>query len=333
MKDILKGLDCPYKDKFLTMKPFGEYVIDKESGRHVYHVRSLPLLIQAIGSVKYNLARTDEHIESGWRVYFRGQTSLLSKGDAFMPSAYRANGEVSVKPDRVDERIGAQIKILQENSENMRRLDKSVVEGVLQHYGMQSRWIDAVDNIWTALWFACHMQVSGNKNAECVHYVRRNPLCERSEKRYCYILLIGVNTSAMTSRGIPGLLGDERGEVLDLRYAIPSFYIRPHVQHGMLVRLMKSVGKPRQDMSDLLQGVVRIDLDIALQWLDRGLSLDARDMFPPPAFDTGLDELFRTERKIEDEIARLCERKERSKDEEHKLARYKKNRIVLQRVC
>lgn len=333
MKDFLKGLDCPYKNKFHTMKPFGEYVVDETSGRSVYHVRSLPLLIQAVGSVKYNLAKTDEQIESGWRVYFRGQSSLLPIGNAFMPSAYRAKNGNHVRQGRVDERIGTQIKILQENLESMKNLDKRVVEGVLQHYGLRSRWIDAVDNIWTALWFACHIQLSGNKNGECVHYVRRDSLYERAENKYCYILLLGIDTNKMKSCGIPGFIGNEMGEVLDLRYAIPSYYIRPHIQHGILVRLMERVGKPLYDMSPLLQSVVRIDLDVALQLIDRGLSVESSDMFPPPAFDTGLDELFRTERKIEDEILRLLGHEGRSKEEEDKLSRYKKNRIVLQRVC
>ena len=313
-------------------------MIDKASGRNVYHVRSLPLLIQAIGSVKYNLARTKEsrtaeYRESGWRVYFRGQTSLMPNARIFKPSAYRAQNGKDVKQERADEKIGAQVKILQENSENMKHLDKRVVEGVLQHYGLRSRWIDAVDNIWTALWFACHTQLSGNKNEECVHYVRRDLLCERAENKYCYILLLGIDTSDMKSSGIPGFIGDKSGEVLDLRYALPSFYIRPHIQHGILVRLMESVGHPRYDMSPLLQSIVRIDLDVALQWIDRGFSFEASDMFPPPAFDTGLDELFRTERKIEDEILQLQGRKDKSKDEADKLSRYTKNRIVLQRVC
>ena len=191
MKDFLKGLDCPYKDKFHTMKPFGEYVIDKASGRAVYHVRSLPLLIQAIGSVKYNLARikesrTEEYRESGWRVYFRGQTSLMPNARVFTPSAYREQNGKTVKQEKADKKISAQIKILQENSENMKHLDKRVVEGVLQHYGLRSRWIDAVDNIWTALWFACHTQLSGNKNEECVHYVRRDLLCERAENKWLF---------------------------------------------------------------------------------------------------------------------------------------------------
>ncbi|GAA0468199.1 hypothetical protein Ade02nite_79030 [Paractinoplanes deccanensis] len=29
-------------------------------------------------------------------------------------------------------------------------------EPLLQHYGIRTRWLDLVGNIWSALWFACH---------------------------------------------------------------------------------------------------------------------------------------------------------------------------------
>ena len=332
--DNLKGLDNPILDKWNVLKKIGEYVRDEQSNRMVFHVRSFPLFIQAIGSVKYNCAKSDKGEESGFRIVYRGQNSLMPSTDPFQPSLYRKHDGRYPKQENVDRFVGTAVSLLQKYSENMGRLDKRVVEGVIQHYGAGSRWIDAVDNIWTALWFACHKVWAGNKNASYVHYERRNPYLESAQHPYCYVLLLGVNTSGMTDQKTPGLMGNSRYEFLDLRYALPSFYIRPHVQHGVLVRSMDSKGHPKFDMSDLLKSVIRIDLKNALDWIGNGGSFATSSMFPAPAFDTGFDELLRTATNMKSREAELLWKgKNCTSEETNELNRLKKHKLLLQTIC
>ena len=328
--DHLKGLDIPILDHRSALKAIGEYVKDTGSKRMVFHVRNFPLFIQAIGSVKYNCVRDEEGKELT-RIYYRGQNSLMSNDTPFQPSLYRkTSGHWPVK-ERADNTIGLQISVMQDFSENMRNLDKRVVEGVIQHYGMSSRWIDAVDNIWTALWFACHKAWVGNKNKAHVHYERRNPYSEQAKCPYCYILLLGVDTANMSNQGVPGFWGNEKFELLDLRYALPSFYIRPHVQHGILMRSLERKGSPMYDMSRLVKSIIRIDLQDALEWLGNGTGVAVSNIFPSPAFDTGYDELLRTEIKIKEKIIELSGKAGCNNDND--LKRLKKANIVLQKIC
>ena len=332
-KDCLKGLINPILDKWKILKPIGEYVEDEQSKRMVFHVRSFPLFIQAIGSVKYNCTRTENGRDSGIRIVYRGQDFLMPSNVPFQPSSYRKRGGCYPKQGKADISINSSVKLLQKYSETMRNLDKRVVEGVLQHYGQESRWIDAVDNIWTALWFSCHKAWKGNKNGSYVHYERRNPYLESATHPYCYILLLGVETSAMGDGAAPGLIGDSRYEILDLRYAIPSYYIRPHVQHGVLVRSLDSKGHPKFDMSDLVRSVIRIDLKNALDWLGDGGSFKPGNMFPAPAFDTGFDELLRTATAMKERERELFRKTKITASDKKELGVLEKHKLLLQTIC
>jgi len=291
-----------YVEKKEHLSKYAKYVKDKASGRMVLHVTSLEMLIQAIGDVKYNICRTIERgktVENNWRIFFRGETKLQHVGKPYLPTLYRSNNGISPVKSRADEKIARQIKEIQKHCKpHLGKLDKGIVEGALQHYGLKSRWLDAVDNVWNALWFACHDTWRSGADNEYVHYVRRNPLTEISTHQYCYIVLLGVDTSGMKSKGIPGYLENESSAILDLRYALPSFFIRPHAQHGILVRLMGKDHLPAFDMGNLIRGIIRINLAQALEWLGEGTLLSSQTLFPPPSLDIGFGDLLKAEEKI-----------------------------------
>jgi hypothetical protein len=48
-------------------------------------------------------------------------------------------------------------------------------EPLLQHYGLATTWIDLVDNIWVALWFACHKAHISGKRSQYLHFEKRLP--------------------------------------------------------------------------------------------------------------------------------------------------------------
>jgi len=87
----------------------------------------------------------------------------------------------------------------------------------------------------------------------------------------------------------------ERDELLNLRQAIPSQFIRPHVQHGWLIRRKKEDDYVH-DLKDMIQGVIKIPLSIALSWIGESKAFEVSSIFPPPCFDTGWRDLaFRDE--------------------------------------
>lgn len=271
-------------------------------------IRDFTTFIQAIGKVHYLAANPkvrkgkdkEEFQDKKYRIFYRGQTTLYGKNhDEMKPSAYR-NGDYS---ESVEDSISLVLKLPPFNSIEISR---AAIEGMIQQYGGVSRWIDVVDNIWIALWFACHRawvssDIAETKKAkeyvhssmQYVHYERRVPRLEKCSSRYAYIVLIGVEENLELKS--PGFYKSQRDELLNLRQALPSQFIRPHVQHGWLIRRRNGIDYVR-DLKDMIYGIIQIPLDIALNWLGDSKAFTVDSIFPPPAFDTGWrDLMFRDE--------------------------------------
>lgn len=288
-------------------------------------VRDFPTFIQAIGKVHYLAANVSVRTEGApgvlrkgnahtYRVYYRGQTELYKKRDQLLmiPAAYRVKTVNALKLADMD--VEAKVRKLK-NGVALKSygLSNAAVEGVMQQYCEPSRWLDVVDNIWVALWFACYRAWTSQDIGETlsagkfthsemryIHYERRNPRSERCSARYAYFLLIGVDECGLgLNKKVPGMWASDEFEVMNLRQALPSQYIRPHAQHGLLIRKKKADGNSKfvTDLRDCVLGVIKIPLDIALNWLGDSPVFLSSSMFPPPSFDTGYrDLLFRDER-------------------------------------
>lgn len=158
-------------------------------------------------------------------------------------------------------------------------------EPLLQHYGLRTRWLDVVDNVWIALWFACHrFEVMGRY----AHHVRRSEAQEPDGFAYLQI----VSAGAVESTAVPGVYRSDRARVVDLRYAVPSVYIRPHAQHGVLIAAPSWDANADPDLSGLTVLTMRIRLQDALSWLGEGDMLSAHVLFPPATYDTGYRRLL-----------------------------------------
>ena len=282
---------------------FCTLVDDEKVGGKVLHINKFQTLIQALGYFKYTLCRS---AKVNYKIFFRGQENAYGK--VYQPSLYRKCTQEGSLTKR-DGVVKRQIALCRADCGWFGRLDDAVVEGVLQQYGMRTRWIDAVDNIWIALWFACHHAWSWKDgDIEYLHYSIRSPRLEGSGDHYAYIYVLGFNSGysridkKKSRRFVPGMSWGEGAEMLDLRYAIPSLFLRPHAQHGVLLRSFKYLPEGgmryNSDMSDLVQGIIRFNLSDGLEWLGHGASLDVSSVFPPPVFDSGYGDLLVTERKM-----------------------------------
>lgn len=257
--------------------------VKRDKAGCVFYVKDFATFIQLIGKYKF-LASQDGKCDK--RVFFRGQPELY--GTVFSPSAYRH--VKTTKIGALNNKIDALVEKLQNSLTDLKKLPLSVVEGVFQQYGLRSRWIDAVDNIWIALWFACH-RCWTTENGD-LHYERRDFRREKKSLQYAYILVLEVDLQGAVKPGNGGYYRNAGFECVDLRRALPSYYIRPHMQHGVLLRQMSGHGKVMVNEAGLIKGVIKIDLQDALKWLGQGDSLSVGSLFPPPHFDTGLKKLL-----------------------------------------
>lgn len=156
--------------------------------------------------------------------------------------------------------------------------EKHSTEPLLQHYGIKTRWLDFVDSIPHALYFATHAQVPSPFTAGHQTY-----LAAPAGRGVIYIVDAGkLSQLSEDGVGVPGLFQtDWGGVVCDLRRAKPALALRPHAQHGWLVRASDAA----PDLWGRLILKVVFDVEAALRWLGGGESLAREAMFPPPAWD------------------------------------------------
>lgn len=193
------------------------------------------------------------------------------------------------------------------------RKNQYCVEGLLQHYAGNTRFLDVVDNHWVALWMGLQNFVMTGKNSRFCRCEKRElyvgdiyqpfdnhgcPVRNSRPPRDCiyeYILLLAM-PYAKTNPQCGIIETDEFVEV-DLRKTLPSFYLRPHAQHALVIRrrdihLMEKRPATFYDMSSQVIAILRVRIDRASIWLGNGNLLTASNLFPSPSLDQGYNNLL-----------------------------------------
>lgn len=265
----------------------------------IFDIESMHGLNQIIGHSKFNNRNYG-------RVYYRGQCDLY---DSLMPSLFRG-----CKKTRVFEDLNRIIKSIINDKDLSRELhldkmDKKEfaastikVEGILQHYGLPTRYLDLVDNHWVALWIGNNrFEEKRWKNKYC-HFVQRELLFEdvastagsfplEDKNLYQYILLLALQYPASNEEGISI---SNNHIIVDLRQALPSVFLRPHAQHGLVTRnkVSTETSVDCYDMSSSVVCILRLRIDRVSRWLGTGLMLTQDNLFPPAGNDCGYDLLL-----------------------------------------
>lgn len=251
-------------------------------GCNVYHVKKPFVLVQAAGYLKHVRAKSNNK-----SVFFRGQGKLYQ---TIPPTLYRG----LKLPQARDKRDAAMEKVLEDirkNQQVLRAVNAHVQEPILQHYGLKTRWLDVVDNVWVALWFACHTAHAFGKHGEYLHFEKRVVRHTNPDSCYAYILLLEAANTPDNEVGT-GCFKDIDSAAIDLRIAVPSHFVRPHAQHGLVIKALDQAGRAPIDFSSLLVGIIRVDLADALEWLGSGDLLSIHSLFPPPPYDFGYQEIL-----------------------------------------
>ena len=121
---------------------------------------------------------------------------------------------------------------------------------------------------------------------------RSSPLVSTTEDADFAFILLLESAFFEPIDGLPGHHRDSRSETIDLRISAPSHFVRPHAQHGILVRGLSQRGLPATDLLPLLVGIIRVDLTAALDWLGTATTLTVHSLFPPAFYDYGYRELL-----------------------------------------
>jgi hypothetical protein len=256
----------------------GKYLKDKNEGVYVYHVGTPHLFVQATGYLKYVHGKSAQET-----IFYRGQEKL-HRG-SLRPSLYRSI-EGDAGQSKMNGLLNEHISMTLKDAQALKDVDKDVREPLLQHYGIRTRWIDMVDNMWVALWFACHKVRSAGKANEYLHFEQRKP----KTGQYAYVLLLKTDWNPV--QGKPGLYAGSLTKTIDLRIAAPSTFVRPHAQHALLARLRPSNKDCSLDYRSMVAGIIRVSLEDALNWLGNGTLLTPHVLFPSPVYDWGYRDLL-----------------------------------------
>jgi hypothetical protein len=148
------------------------------------------------------------------KVFYRGQAK---NHKSMIPKLLRdsANG-VKVDNNRINIRYEAYRELAKETPNiyyKSYRFERENLDPILQHYGIHTHWLDLVDNLYTAIWFATRQTIV-DRNGQ-THYTRSN-------ENHGWIYFIATRND-----------DGEDLEYYDLRERHSSLSLRLHVQHGI----------------------------------------------------------------------------------------------------
>ena len=242
-------------------------------------------------------------------VYSRGECKLH---DSLIPSLYRKKTNLQNENKKISlivNRFFSDNKLLDSLSLDTADRIRSQyrIEGVLQHYGATTSFLDVVDNHWVALWMGLNRYKVVTQINKYAQYIEREiPLTEKisgdlnlqdqekwEENIYQYVLLIAVPFS--NSPYVDGISITKEFVEIDLRKALPSYFLRPHAQHGLVIKKNVEKNIPQAedyDISTNVVAIIKIRIDRAKKWIGNGELLTQSNLVPPPGFDPGYDLLL-----------------------------------------
>jgi hypothetical protein len=260
----------------------GAVTVGECDGHPVVDCARYEALVRIYGYVKYN-AHTN--------VLMRGQTSCRG-----MMRASALRGDPPPREAAIRDGLEAFLTAIRDEM----RVDtlprqRPSTEPMLQHYGIRTRWLDLVDSIPHALYFAAHGVVQDGDGV-----LHPEPVSVAEAREHAYIYLINCGSDEELER-VRVLEGNEvvpcRGiwrasdgfQLVDLRRAKPSKALRPHAQHGYLCRASP-------DAPDLWENRVLLKIRLrrfeAVRWLGNGGAFSFDSIFPSEVDDRYYQSFF-----------------------------------------
>lgn len=122
------------------------------------------------------------------------------------------------------------------------------------------------------------------------HYEERiPPLVEMAEGKavetnnlFQYVLLLAIPFAE--GQASSGVQISKDYVAVDLRQALPSTFLRPHAQHGIVARKKvhsdeNKMGAAAYDMASSIVGIIRIRIDRVSEWMGKGDLLTQNNLF------------------------------------------------------
>lgn len=199
------------------MRGASEIHFDEDEYGNIVECSTYISLVRLLGYVKYHSSST---------VLVRGQSRCWGN---LNPSAIRTAPNNSDLHREADDFLVTFRNTLQVDLEEAQQHS---TEPHLQHYGIRTRWLDVVDSLPHALYFAVFNQYNSDGRSRMIL-----PQGGESSTDYGYLYLIDCDPDEARAPQTRGVWTTDSGlKICDLRRAKPSKALRPHSQHGYLIR-------------------------------------------------------------------------------------------------
>lgn len=200
-------------------------------------------VVRLIGEAK-------QKVENG-RVFLRGQ---VQQHNAMLPSLLRGDNAQSDTLREAEKDLAERIR----RTIRVGRFDRQHLPALLQHYGFRTSWLDAVDNLFIAVWFA-----TNELRPSADSFIEISP----SSRKHGWLYLIASTA------------GKKKLQHVDLRIEYDALSSRPHVQHGVSLARLDST---EYDLRDFVIGTVRFPTS---NFTTTGALFESSFLYPLPDAD------------------------------------------------
>jgi hypothetical protein len=237
-----------------------EFEVKHRQGAPCILAKSYRALIRVVGHFKYNNTHP---------ILLRGQTQCFGA----MRASLHRRSPVPADQD-VEQFLQSYRTTLNIDNDPV---DALSTEPLLQHYGIETRWIDVVDSVPHALFFATHRLVESP-----VIPCKKTFVPSTDQFGIIYLLDIGSTKLVQhEQRDVAGLsIGSSGVLVADLRKLKPSLALRPHAQHGLLLRASEG----SVDLWSRVVARIAVPTADARRWIN-SRAFEPAEMFPPKVWD------------------------------------------------
>lgn len=234
---------------------------ESQEGVPTVVVGSYRALVRVVGYFQYHLHG---------KALLRGQHKCYR---SLLPSLYRQD---SGKDFELDAFLDAYRQWLGVDTLPAQQL---TTEPLLQHYGLRTRWIDLVDSIPHALFFATNRFATSYESDSLHTYIP-----SLHPKGYLYVIELETPQTFSLSDGtaVSGFWKCGNCLLADLRAAKPSLALRPHSQHGLLCRYAEDA---KNDLWPLVRARITFPMRLARQWIAGAEALSRDSLFPDRFWD------------------------------------------------
>ncbi len=235
----------------------------KNNGNRDYVYLDDPILLARFaGEIKNKLGKPSNR---GWQVFFRGQDADYPAG--MVPSLFRSMNENATY--EFTQRIEAYQVLTRELQKitGLKRFEGEIGGAILQHYGIRTPWIDLVDNLFIALWFACYERTKTPPYS----------FHPKSKDQFGWIYFLKFENSVAKNSIVEG----NQTRWCDLRINQTSLSLRPHSQHGIFGSL-KKLDDSNYNLDNLIVATVKFPVK---QNFLRIAPIPVGFLFPSPYYD------------------------------------------------